>query len=43
MNTIQHTENEISKWWEREVAIDRKDPGEFIINVNMDSSSEDTD
>ncbi|KAJ8914221.1 hypothetical protein NQ315_003584, partial [Exocentrus adspersus] len=32
-NTIRHTEKEIQKWWNREVAFDIEDTGPLIINV----------
>lgn len=39
-NTIEHTEKEIKRWWEREIGFDREEICPLIINLNEDSSSD---
>lgn len=38
--TVEHTEREIQKWWDREVGFDREDSGEFIIHVGAESDTD---
>lgn len=39
-DSIRHTEEEIKKWWEREVGFEREDIPPFIINVNDSDDSD---
>lgn len=38
-NTINHTEKEIQKWWDREVGFDKDDAAELIIHLGDDSDT----
>jgi transposase len=40
-NTVRHTEEEIHRWWEREVHFDLTDTSPIIVNLNEDSDSSD--
>lgn len=40
-NTIRHTEDEIQRWWNREVGFDREDIAPVIINLEGDESDSD--
>lgn len=42
-NTIRHTEQEIQRWWEREILLDQKDMSPLVINTNDSESETDSD
>lgn len=42
-NTVRHTEEEIQRWWDREVGFEREEILPIIINLDDDDGDDDTD
>lgn len=40
-NTIRHTEEEIKRWWSREIQFDQEDVEPLIINFGEDDDDDD--
>lgn len=40
-NTVRHTEEEIQRWWDREVGFDKGDIAPVIINLGQEDSGSD--